>query len=279
MHAPPRFLRRMIPAIVVALCAYVAICALLYFLQERLVFFPDRSLATDPRSLGLSFEELDLVTSDAVHLHGWYLPAEEPLGALVFCHGNAGNISHRLAAAQALHAMRLSVLLFDYRGYGKSEGSPSEEGTYRDGEAAYEFLRSRGFAPERIALYGESLGGAVAIELARRRKVACAVIESTFTSLPDMGAAIYRWLPVRLLARIHYDNRAKVAALDVPLLLIHSPEDEIVPFRHAERLVEAAREPRQLLVTAGSHNSGGFLGREEWRARVREFLWSSLPER
>ncbi len=267
----------MFPLLVVVLGSYAAICLLVFLSQARLVYFPDRSTRVDPRSLGMEAEELALTTSDGVRLHGWYLPAEEARGALLFCHGNAGNVSHRLSAARAFLEMDVSVLLFDYRGYGASEGSPSEEGTYRDAEAAYDSLRARGFAPRQIALYGESLGGAVAIELARRREVACVVSESAFSSVPELGAEIYPWLPVRLLASIRYDNRSKIGDLRASILIVHSPADDIVPYRHAERLLERARDPKELLVTAGGHNSGGFLGSEEWRARVRDFLWRSLP--
>ena len=265
------------PVLLFLFALYVGICSLLFLFQERLVYFPDRSRGPDPSELGLDFEDLRLVASDGVELHGWFLPAEEPRGALLFCHGNAGNVSHRLFAARAFRDMRLSVLLFDYRGYGRSSGRPSEKGTYLDAEAAYDWLRGRGFGPDRIALYGESLGGAVAIELARRREVACLLAESAFTSVPDIGAELYRWLPVRLLARIRYDNARKLDALAVPLLLAHSPQDEIVPFAHAERLLALARDPKELLRTEAGHNDGGFLQRAEWIERVRGFFDRHVP--
>jgi fermentation-respiration switch protein FrsA (DUF1100 family) len=175
--------------------------------------------------------------------------------------------------------MGWSCLLFDYRGYGASEGSPNESGTYRDAEAAYDALRQAGFEPARIVLHGESLGAGVAFELATRREVAAVIAESAFTSLPALGAELYRWLPVRLLARYRYDNRAKIGSLRVPVLLIHSPTDEIVPFAHAQRLLAAANEPKQLLVTDAGHNDGGFLRRAEWREAVRSFLERALDAR
>jgi fermentation-respiration switch protein FrsA (DUF1100 family) len=274
--APSGPFRRVMPFVVLAFFLYLGSCLLVFLVQARLVYFPSRALGPDPSSLGIAFEEPELVASDGVRLHGWFLPAPEPRGALLFCHGNAGNVSHRLVAARAFRNMGLSVLLFDYRGYGRSDGRPSEEGTYLDAEAAYDWLRGRGLAPERIALYGESLGGGVAIELARRREVACVLVESAFTSVPDLGAELYRWLPVRLLARIRYDNAEKLGKLRVPLLLVHSPDDEIVPFAHAERLLALAREPKDLLRTEAGHNDGGFLRRAEWLERVREFLVSAL---
>ena len=192
---------------------------------------------------------------------------------MLVSHGNAGNVEVRLDLARAFLELGASVLLCDYRGYGKSAGSPDEEGTYRDAEAAYAQLTVvEGFSAERIVLYGESLGAAVAIELARRRPCAAVIVESAFTSLADVGAKAYPYLPVRWLARFHYDNLAKVAALGVPLFLIHSPADEIVPVEQGQRLFEAAREPKRLLLTAGGHNDGGFRQRPAWRAEVGKFL-------
>lgn len=262
----------MVPILVVALGGYAAVCLLVFLLQARLVWFPAGAVGappSDPRG-----EERRFATSDGVELHGWWFPCEGALGAVLVCHGNAGNLSHRLHLAGAFLDMDLAVLLFDYRGYGRSAGAPSEEGTYLDAEAAHAAVVAEGFAPERVVAYGESLGAAVAIELARRRPLAAVVAESAFTSIPDVGAAVYPWLPVRLLARIRYDNLSKIDALRAPLLLVHSPEDEIVPFAHAERLRE--RSGAELLATGAGHNDGGFVRRPEWRERVRSFLWAAL---
>jgi fermentation-respiration switch protein FrsA (DUF1100 family) len=221
-----------------------------------------------------------------VRLHAWYLP---PLGpsapegeraALVFCHGNAGDIADRLDSIPDLHAAGLAVLLFDYRGYGQSEGKPTEAGTYADAIAAYDWLANEADPrPDRILVYGESLGGAVAIELAQRRRVDALVVESAFASLGRMGAELYPWLPARLLARGRYDNAAKIGALACPLLLIHSPDDEIVPFAHGRALFEAATEPKEFLTTAGGHNDGGFRLEEAWREQVIAFLRQGARDR
>jgi len=173
-------------------------------------------------------------------------------------HGNAGTVAERLELARAFVAMGRSVLLYDYRGYGRSQGRPSEEGTYLDAEAAFDWLTARGLAPQAIAAYGESLGGAVSIELARRRDPARLIVEATFTSLPDIGARAYPWLPVHLLSRIRYDNIAKAPELTLPVLVLHSPEDELVPFAHAHRLYDALGGERRLVETGGPHNAGGF---------------------
>jgi hypothetical protein len=260
------------------LIGYGGLCLLLYVFQARLVFFPGPPPAVDAAALG--FEEVRLATEDGVELHGWFLPAAGARGAVLVCHGNAGSIEQRVPVARAFHGLGWAVLLFDYRGYGASAGRPSEQGTYGDAEAAYRNLvEARGFTPERIALYGESLGAAVAVELAREHPVAALVAESAFTSLPDIGAEAYPFFPVRWLARYRYDNLAKVGRLEVPLLLVHSPQDEIVPVQHSRRLLPAAREPKRLLLTEGGHNDGGFLRRAEWVAEVGEFLEEALAAR
>jgi fermentation-respiration switch protein FrsA (DUF1100 family) len=263
--------------LLVAVAAYAAVCLLVYLFQARLVFFPGPAPRTTPAELGLAGFERELTTADGEHLHAWFLPCVDAKDAVLVCHGNAGNVADRAELARAFLALGRAVLVFDYRGYGRSTGRPSEEGTYLDALAAHEHLvRVEGFAPEHIALYGESLGVAVALELALRVRTSAALIaESGFSSLADMGAEVYPFLPARWLARIRYDNAAKIPRLGVPLLLIHSPDDEIVPVAHARRLFAAAPEPKQLLLTAGGHNAGGFTQRGEWRAAVVAFLDSA----
>jgi hypothetical protein len=263
--------------VLVLAAGYVLVCALVALFQARLVFFPGPPPASTPAELGLAHRELELATEGGERLHAWFLPHPSARGAVLVSHGNAGSIEHRLALARAYLELGWSVLLYDYRGYGQSTGRPSEPGTYLDAEAAHEHLvRVEGVVPERIVLHGESLGVGVALELALRRPVAAVVAESGFTSISDMAAGLYPFLPARLLARIRYDNLAKVARLGVPLLVIHSPHDEIVPFTHAERLFTAAREPKRLLSTEGGHNDGGFLRRAAWIAEVGSFL-ETLP--
>jgi uncharacterized protein len=273
--------RTVLGYVLLAALLYLLLCLAVFLLQAKLIYFPGPPPTLAPSSIGLPFEDLRLTSSDGVTMHAWYVPAEPPQangGAVLFCHGNAGNIEHRLTGAQVFHEMGLAVLLFDYRGYGSSTGSPSEEGTYRDAEAAYDHLAQKGsFGRERIVVYGESLGAAVALELALRRPVAAVIAESAFTSLADIGAKAYPFLPVRLLARYRYDNLAKVPRIGVPLLAIHSPDDEIVPFAQGHRLFEAAREPKQFLRTSHGHNDGGFLLSPASIASVREFIASALP--
>jgi len=274
----PRILARvtlLVRLVLVLLVAYLGLCLVVYLTQAKLLYFPGPPPGSTPAAFGLEFRELELHATDGVRLHGWFLPAKDAgaTRAVLVSHGNAGSIEGRIELAQTFLELGWSVLLYDYRGYGKSSGTPDEDGTYRDAEAAYaELTVATGIPAERLVLYGESLGAAITLELARRHPCAAVISESAFTSLPDIGAGVYPFLPVRYLSRFHYDNLAKVAELGVPLLILHSPTDELVPFAHAERLFAAAREPKRLVRTSGGHNDGGFRRDAEGRAEVARFL-------
>lgn len=226
--------------------------------------------------LGRPFEEVALTAADATRLHAWFFPAKpaskrEHLAFLV-CHGNGGNISHRLGFYRAWLELGVNVFTFDYRGYGRSEGAPGEEGTYLDGQAATQWLRARGFAPENIILLGKSLGGGVASELALRESVGGLILQSTFTSIADIGADLFPWLPVRRLHRIRYDTLGKLPRIPVPVLVAHGRADDLVRFHHAEKNFAAANEPKAFLEIAGDHVSVLDEGRAEYLAGLDRFL-------
>jgi fermentation-respiration switch protein FrsA (DUF1100 family) len=192
-----------------------------------------------------------------VKLHGWYVPAADERAVLLFCHGNAGNISHRVGMIDAFHRLRLSVFIFDYRGYGRSEGKPTEKGTYLDSEAAWDYLtETRRVPPERIVIFGRSLGGAIAAHLAKDRAPGALILGSAATSVVDMGKEMYPYLPVRWLCRFQYATVEYVRQVRCPVLVIHSVEDELVPFHHGQRIFEAAPQPKQFLRITGGHNEG-----------------------
>jgi fermentation-respiration switch protein FrsA (DUF1100 family) len=251
---------------------YALVCLAAWLWQDRLVWYPGPAPSSTPAAIGAPFEELELRAKDGATLHAWHVKSATPRGAVLVCHGNAGSIENRLHLAQAFHAMGFDVLLFDYRGYGKSRGTLSEEGTYLDAEAALDHLVARGFGPGRTAVFGESMGGAVAIELATRRSFAALLVEDTFTSLADVGATVYPWLPVRWLSRTKYASIDKLGGLSVPLLVIHSPDDRLVPFAHGERLHADHPGPKAFLRTGGAHGAGGFLESPDWTQAVRRFL-------
>jgi len=258
---------------------YGGLALLLYISQSHLVFYPEigREVIATPNQISLPYEDIHLKTSDGIDLHGWYIPAPQPRGTVLFLHGNAGNISHRLDSVRMFHRLDYSTLIFDYRGYGNSGGAPTEQGTYRDAEAAWRYLIEQRHIPScRIVLFGESLGGAVAAWMAARQKPAALVIVSGFTSVPDMGQQIYPYLPVRWLARIRYDTRENLRAVEVPVLIAHSHEDEIIPFEHGRALFAAANPPKQFLELAGGHNDGFIFMRESWVKVLGDFLGEQM---
>ena len=249
--------RPVIATVVIIGGLYATICALAWAFQDRLVWFPGPPPATDPGRYGLTFEDISLTTSDGVELHAWFLPGGER--ALLFSHGNGGTIENVLPIAKAFREMGVAVLMYDYRGYGSSRGKPSEEGTYLDAETAFDWLLARGFAADHITVYGHSLGGAVSIALATRRPVSKLIVENTFSSLADIGAKAYPWLPVRQLSRIDYDSTARAPGVNAKTLVIHSIQDQLIPIAMGRRLFDALSGEKQFLETSGGHNDGGFL--------------------
>jgi uncharacterized protein len=267
---------RMIWIILGVLAAvYGGLSLWLLIFQSSLVFYPEteREAVATPSQAGLPYEDLHLKTSDGVSLHGWYIPAAQPRGTVLFMHGNAGNISHRLDSIEIFHRLGYNTLIFDYRGYGTSGGKPTEGGTYRDAEAAWRYLTEQQHIPEcRIVLFGESLGGAVAAWLAARHKPAALVIASGFTSVPDLGQQLYPYLPVRWLARIHYDTREYLQSVTAPVLIAHSPQDDMIPYEHGRALYAAVHSPKQFVELSGGHNDGFIFMREAWTKALADFL-------
>jgi fermentation-respiration switch protein FrsA (DUF1100 family) len=200
------------------------------------------------------------------------VPARQERGVILFFHGNAGNISHRLDTLEIFHTLGLSTFIIDYRGYGQSEGRPSEQGTYLDAEAAWRYLvEQRQVPPERMIIFGRSLGGAVAAWLAQAHPPRALILESTFTSLPDMAATYLPFLPVRSLARFDYNTLARLPDIHCPVLVVHSPDDEVVPYSHGRQLFEAASEPKEFLELRGGHNEG-FLISDNYQAGLEAFI-------
>lgn len=244
----------------------------IWLFQERMVFFPEAPLAGTPADAGLAFEDLTLETPDGESLHAWYLPAEEDRATVLFCHGNAGNISQRLDTLGVLHGLGLNVLIFDYRGYGRSTGRPTESGVVADAWTAFRHLvEQRGQMPSRIVVMGRSLGSAVAVQLASVQAPAALIVESGFTSVPDLGRVAYPFLP-RFLARIRLDSRSRIAEVRCPVLVAHSPDDEIVPFSMGRALFETAPEPKRFLTMRGDHNSGFMASGADYVTQLDAFL-------
>ena len=249
--------------------------------EPRMIYYPNvptRRIERTPDSEGLAFEAVSLTTADAVRIQGWFLPCERGVEAptTLYFHGNAGNIFHCLAKCRVLLDLGVNVFALDYRGYGDSDGRPSEAGMYRDADAAYSYLTNeRGIAPRDIFLYGESLGSGVAVDLAARAPVGGVVLEAAYTSLADVGQRIFWFLPgiIRLLVQNRYDSLVNISQINAPLLMLHSTNDEIFPFkRHAPRLFAAAHEPKQLVPIQGAHADAFFVSEPLCRKALTAFL-------
>jgi uncharacterized protein len=244
---------------------------------DSFVYYPDRNVSATPATIGLPFEALSIRVADNVTIAGWWVPSENARATLIFCHGNAGNISHRLDQLGLFHGIGLNVLLFDYRGYGGSEGSPSEEGTRLDADATWTYCTQiRGVAPGKIVIYGHSLGGAVAVRLAAEREAGCLIVDSSFTSVADVAARHVPGILARGLYGRMYDSRETIACVRCPVLVMHSPSDEVIPYEMGEELYARAREPKRFFRMRGSHNHAFSETGAAWTDSILDFIGESL---
>ncbi len=261
---------------------FAAVFGLVRVFEDRIVYHPVRYPGGDwdaaPRAY--SREEVEFEAEDGVRLHAWYAEAHEnPSGVvLLFFHGNAGNITHRHDNIELLAEAGADVFIVSYRGYGRSEGRPSEAGLYRDAEAAYrELTEHRGVPPERIIVFGRSLGSAVAADLSARREVAGVILEAPFISAAEMAREMLPVLPVQRVIRSRFKSIRKVEQIEAPLLIIHGENDTVVPFAHGERLYEAASEPKEFYPIPGAgHNDTYQVAGEEYFVRLRSFWERAL---
>ena len=267
--------------LLLAITGYAALVLIVYFNQSNLLFLPNmpsRTLIATPADAGLEYESLKITSSDGLSLDAWFIPGTGARSTLLFFHGNAGNISHRMDSLRLFHDLGLDILIFDYRGYGRSEGKPTEAGTYLDAEAVWRYLtEERGVSPGEIILFGRSLGAAVATWLAARHTPGALIIESAFTSVPEMAATLYPYLPVRLLSRLDYSTITDIGSVSSPVLVVHSRDDEIIPFSHGERIYAAAGEPRVFLEIRGGHNEGFMLSGRHYIEGLESFLQKYQP--
>lgn len=252
-----KILRMFWSVVLISIGLYIGLVIILMVFQAHFIYFPQREITVTPGEIGLSYEAVYFAAADGVKLSGWFVPAERSRAVILFCHGNAGNISHRLESIQVFHRLGLSTFIFDYRGYGQSEGKPTEQGTYLDAEAAWSYLiQKKQVDPTRIIIFGRSLGGVIAAWLAHVHTPKVLIIESTFTSIRDIAADLYPYLPVRLLSRFDYSAMDYLRQVNCPVLIVHSRNDEIISFSHGRRLFEAAHEPKEFLEITGTHNEG-----------------------
>ena len=241
----------------VPLISFLFVVVIAMFMENSLIFFPSRYPIGEWQPGGIEFEDAWFQSEDGTRLHGWYVPHPNPVATVLFCHGNAGNITHRDGVLEVLHDyVGASVLIFDYRGYGQSEGRPTGAGVLADARAARTWLAAREKISERdVVLMGESIGGAVAVDLAARDGARALVLESSFDALPEVAAYHYPWLPVRWLMRTRFDSAGAIGRYHGPLLQAHGDADTIVPLRCGRRLFEAANEPKRFILLPGhDHN-------------------------
>lgn len=260
------------------LAAYLGLAALLYLFQHRLMYVPLRGQGDTPASLGLPYRQVWLTSADGVRLCAWLVEPPARRGTVLFCHGNYGNLSHQLDPIRVFCHLGFAILVFDYRGYGQSEGKPSEEGTYLDAEAAWTYLvREQGVDPGRLVICGRSLGGPIAARLARLHPPGALLLESTFTSLPALASRRYPLLPVRRLARYTYDTLGQLAHIRCPVLVAHSRQDGLIPFAQGQELYAAAGPPKEFLEIAGGHGNGFVVSEPQYRAGLERFFAVNLP--
>jgi len=263
----------MLKLLLVATAIYALLCLALYVFQPRLVYFPVKALAATPAAVGLAYEDVHLGNDDATRVHGWYLPGRDDAHTLLFLHGNAGNISHRLDSLRMFNSLGLNVLIIDYSGYGQSGGTPGEQQSYADARLAWQYLTdTRGVAAERMVIFGRSLGGGVATWLATQARPAGLILESAFTSVPALARKYYPIFPVAWLARIRYDNAARLPEVHCPVLIVHSRDDELIPIDHGRALFELAPDPKRFVELRGDHNSAFMLSGEHYRQGLAEFF-------
>jgi len=243
-----------------------------------LVFKPKKELYRTPSDIGLSFRQFEAISSEGNRIHGWLVPAETGNMTVLYCHGNTGNISDRLETVQLLNRLGLSVAMFDYQGYGQSEGKPSEDATHEDASAALQFLIGEmDIAENKIIIMGRSLGGPIATRLAALHNPAALILESTFTSAVDLGSDMYPWLPIDWLLKFEYETHRYLRQVDSPVFMAHSVDDDVIPFQHSQELYEIAQQPKMFVELIGSHSTGFKETGTKYQEGLQRFLEENTP--
>lgn len=272
MNSPVRAMRWRNPL----MAAGILGIAMILGVEKFALYFPERKLEATPRSEGLAYEDIWFPASDGVRLHGWLIPAPGAEATLVWFHGNAGNISHRVNNIRYVHhLLGVNVFIFDYRGYGRSGGSLfalSEQATYRDAEGALAWVRGcPDLAGSRVVYFGRSLGAAVAVEMAQRHSPAGIILETAFTSLKDIARVVYPYVPLFFL-RTKYESARKLPGIRTPILVVHGDQDEVVPLEQARRLYAAANEPKTFYLIPGAHHNDTYVVGDAYFDALARFL-------
>jgi len=258
-------------AVIAALYTFKAIR--LYRRQGEHVYNPRRQLNGSPADQGLPFEDIHFRSADNILLHGWFTPCDNSRKVILLLHGNTGNISDCISSISIFSGLGYSTFMFDYRGYGLSEGHTDEQGTYHDAEAAWEWLlRERHYAPQDVVILGRSLGASISSWLASHHQPAAVILESTFTSLPDIAAETHPLIPARLMTRFNYNTLDNVRRIHSPILIVHGHDDSVIPYHHGRRLFEAANGPKDFLDIHGTHADGFLTCGQDYINGLQSFL-------
>jgi uncharacterized protein len=261
---------KIVIAIIIVVIAF-RICFL--YIEQKGLYHPEKEILQTPESVGIAYEEVNFKTTDGQILNGWFVPAHNARVTMLYCHGNAGNISHRVHKVKFFHDMGINFFIFDYRGYGKSSGRASESGLYKDAQAAYDYLKARrDVDTSSIVVYGKSLGGPVAADLCMHRKAKALILEGSFANVALRAQQLYPFLPMKILITQKYDTIAKVRKLHIPKLIAHGSNDDVISFGHAKLLFKAAAEPKTFLAFEGGHNDDVYITSAQFKSEVDAFL-------
>jgi len=273
-------LRALLSLAIMVVTAIVSVGAFIYFFQAKFIYVPEREITVNPGNAGLKYDDVELTAEDGTLLHAWYVYAENPKGTILFCHGNAGNISERVDTIKIFHELEMDVMIFDYHGYGKSDGTPSEKGTYQDARAAWDYLvQKKDIPPDKIIIVGRSLGGGIASKLASEKESAGTVIESSFISIPEIAHDLYPFLPlISVFSKIRYPVNDNVKKINTPIMFVHSVDDEIINIRHGEQNFKDANNPKKFIKLSGSHNECYFNCESVYRKAFKSFIQDCIKE-
>lgn len=257
---------------IISVIAFLAIW--FRYIELRSIFFPSRDFSFTPNDIGLKFQDIFFKTQDGLNINAWFIPSNTPTSSytLLFSHGNGGNISHRISKIEMLNKLDLNIFIYDYRGYGKSQGRPSEAGIYLDTEAAYSYLvQEKNIKPDTIIAYGESLGSTASIDLASKVKLKALILEGAFSNAKDMAKEVYPFLP-GFFIKTKFDSLNKIKNITAPKLFIHSSSDEIVPIELGKKLFDAAKEPKFFKTIGGGHNTSFIDSENEFKNSISSFI-------
>ncbi len=268
-------MRILISTILTTIILYIGIVLYFYFFQSHFVYHPKKNIFNTPDALGLEFEDIKYTAPGKSTITGWFIPTKNAKYTMLYCHGNAGNIATHLDHIYAISKIGVNIFIFDYQGYGNTAGKPSEENTYQDAETAWAFLiKEKKISPNNIIIYGHSLGGAIASKLATTQPAKGLILEGSFTDIIEIGQELYPYLPIKKLCYFKYNSKHNLASIKYPVLIIHSKDDEVIPYKHGEMLYKIANNPKSLLKLAGSHDETYVVSRFKYRNGIAKYLES-----